>query len=107
MKIAVAGTGCVGLAIATLLVRYHEVVASGVISEKMNLLNYNKAPIWNEQIDWFLRDKKLNLFEISTFEAVIELFLKAKIDSVMVIKRIVLVGDAASAFNKQDKQGYI
>lgn len=48
MKIAVAGTGCVGLAIVTLLVRYHEVVASGVIPEKMNLLNNNKAPIWNE-----------------------------------------------------------
>ena len=51
--------------------------------------------------------QNLNLFEISTIEAVIELVLKAKIDSVMVIKRIVPVGDAASAFNKQDKQGYI
>ena len=49
-------------------------------------------------------EKNLNLLEISTVEAVMELVLKAKIDSVMVIKRIVPVGDASSDFNKQDKQ---
>lgn len=61
MKIAVAGTGYVGLSIATLLSQYHEVVAVDIIEEKVNLINNKKSPIQDEYIEDYLENKSLNL----------------------------------------------
>lgn len=61
MKIAVAGTGYVGLSIATLLSQYHEVVAVDIIEEKVNLINNKKSPIQDEYIEDYLANKSLNL----------------------------------------------
>ena len=61
MKIAVAGTGYVGLSIATLLSQHHEVVAVDIISEKVELINHKKSPIQDEYIEKYLAEKDLNL----------------------------------------------
>ena len=61
LKIAVAGTGYVGLSIATLLSQHHEVVAVDIIPEKVDMLNKRKSPIQDEYIEKYLREKKLNL----------------------------------------------
>lgn len=60
MKIAVAGTGYVGLSIAMLMAQNHEVVALDIIAEKVSLLNNNQSPIEDAEIDLFLNEKKLN-----------------------------------------------
>ena len=60
-KIAVAGTGYVGLSIATLLAQHNEVVAVDVIPEKVELINARKSPIQDEYIEKFLAEKPLNL----------------------------------------------
>lgn len=60
-KIAVAGTGYVGLSIATLLAQHHQVVAVDVIKEKVDLINQHKSPIQDEYIEKYLKEKELNL----------------------------------------------
>ena len=61
MKIAVAGTGYVGLSIATLLSQHHEVMAVDIIPEKVDLINHKKSPIQDEYIEKYLAEKELNL----------------------------------------------
>ena len=61
MKIAVAGTGYVGLSIATLLSQHHEVMAVDIIQEKVDLINQRKSPIQDEYIEKYLAEKDLNL----------------------------------------------
>ena len=61
MKIAVAGTGYVGLSIATLLAQHNEVVAVDVIPEKVELINNKKSPIQDDYIEDYLANKPLNL----------------------------------------------
>ena len=61
MKIAVAGTGYVGLSIATLLSQHHQVTAVDVIPEKVDLINQKKSPIQDEYIEKYLAEKELNL----------------------------------------------
>ena len=58
MKIAVAGTGYVGLSIATLLAQHHEVMAVDIIEEKVNMINNRKSPIQDKEIETFLSTKK-------------------------------------------------
>ena len=60
-KIAVAGTGYVGLSIATLLSQHHQVMAVDIIPEKVELLNNRKSPIQDDYIEKYLAEKKLNL----------------------------------------------
>ena len=59
MKIAVAGTGYVGLSIATLLSQHHEVMAVDLVEEKVNLINDRKSPIQDEYIEKYLAEKPL------------------------------------------------
>ena len=122
MKIAVAGTGYVGLSIATLLAQHHEVVAVDVIPEKVEKINKRISPIQDEYIEKYLKEKPLNLvatldgrkayadadfvviaaptnydpkknfFDTSHVEEVIELVLEVNPDAVMVIKSTVPVG---------------
>lgn len=62
IKIAVAGTGYVGLSIATLLSQHHQVVATDIIPEKVELINNKKSPIADKEIEEFLATKELNLY---------------------------------------------
>lgn len=116
MKIAVAGTGYVGLSLATLLAQNHEVMAVDIIPEKVELINQRKSPIQDEYIEKYLAEKELNLtatldaeaaykdadfvviaaptnydskknfFDTSAVEAVIKLVIQYNPDAVMVIK---------------------
>ena len=61
MKIAVAGTGYVGLSIATLLAQHHEVMAVDIIEEKVDMINNRKSPIKDREIEKYLRNKDLRL----------------------------------------------
>lgn len=72
LKIAVAGTGYVGLSIATLLSQHHEVVAIDIVPEKVDLINNKKSPIQDDYIEEYLASHKLNL--------------KATLDAVMAYK---------------------
>lgn len=69
MKIAVAGTGYVGLSIAVLLAQHHQVTAVDVIPEKVDLINAKKSPIQDDYIEQYLAEKKLNLFATLDAEA--------------------------------------
>ena len=130
MKIAVAGTGYVGLSIATLLSQHHEVVAVDVIPEKVEKINKKISPIADEYIEKYLAEKDLNLvatldgraayrdaefvviaaptnydpkknfFDTSHVEEVIELVLEVNPDAVMVIKSTIPVGYTRSAREK-------
>ena len=60
-KIAVAGTGYVGLSIATLLSQHHQVTAVDIVPEKVKLINEKKSPIQDEYIEKYLAEKELNL----------------------------------------------
>ncbi len=130
MKIAVAGTGYVGLSIATLLSQHHEVVAVDIIPEKVDLINRKKSPIQDEYIEKYLAEKDLNLtatldaeaaykdadfvviaaptnydskknfFDTSAVEAVIKLVIKYNPDAIMVIKSTIPVGFTASVREK-------
>ena len=60
-KIAVAGTGCVGLSIATLLSQHHQVTAVDIIPEKVDMINNRKSPIQDDYIEKYLAEKELNL----------------------------------------------
>ena len=61
MKIAIVGTGYVGLSIATLLSQHHEVMAVDIIPEKVDLINHKKSPIQDEYIEKYLAEKELDL----------------------------------------------
>ncbi|MBO7661640.1 MAG: NAD-binding protein, partial [Bacteroidaceae bacterium] len=61
MKIAVAGTGYVGLSIATLLSQHNEVIAVDIVPEKVDLINQRKSPIIDKEIEEYLATKDLNL----------------------------------------------
>ena len=130
MKIAIAGTGYVGLSMATLLSQRHEVVAVDVIPEKVEKINDRISPVQDEYIEAFLRDKPLNLtatldgraaykdadivviaaptnydpkrnfFDTTHVEEVIELVLEVNPDAVMVIKSTVPVGYTRTAREK-------
>ena len=130
MKIAVAGTGYVGLSIATLLSQHHEVKAVDIIPEKVDLINQRKSPIQDEYIEKYLAEKNLDLtatldaefaykdadfvviaaptnydskknyFDTSAVEAVIQLVIKYNPDAVMVIKSTIPVGFTASVREK-------
>ena len=130
MKIAVAGTGYVGLSLAVLLAQHNEVVAVDIIPEKVNLINDKKSPIQDEYIEKYLAQKELalsatldgenayndadfvviaaptnydpkkNFFDCSAVEAVIELVLKVNTNAIMVIKSTVPVGYTKSVREK-------
>ena len=130
MKIAVAGTGYVGLSIATLLSQHHEVMAVDIIPEKIDLINHKKSPIQDEYIEKYLAEKELNLtatldaeaaykdadfvviaaptnydskknfFDTSAVEAVIKLVIQYNPDAIMVIKSTIPVGFTASVREK-------
>ena len=129
-KIAVAGTGYVGLSIATLLAQHHEVMAVDIVPEKVELINQKKSPIQDDYIEEYLANKPLNLtatldaeaaytdadfvviaaptnydakknfFDTSAVEAVIKLVIQYNPDAIMVIKSTIPVGFTASVREK-------
>ncbi|MBS6517371.1 MAG: nucleotide sugar dehydrogenase [Clostridium sp.] len=130
MKIAVAGTGYVGLSIATLLSQHHHVTAVDIIPEKVELINNRKSPIQDEYIEKYLAEKELdltatldakeaysdadfvviaaptnydskkNFFDTSAVEAVIKLVIEYNPEAIMVIKSTIPVGYTASVREK-------
>ena len=130
MKIAVAGTGYVGLSIATLLSQNHEVMAVDIVPEKVEKINKRISPIQDEYIEKYLKEKELNLtatldaeaaykdadfvviaaptnydskknfFDTSAVEAVIKLVIEHNPDAIMVIKSTIPVGYTASIREK-------
>ena len=135
IKIAVAGTGYVGLSIATLLSQHHHVTAVDVIPEKVEKLNNRVSPIQDDYIEKYLAEKKLNLtatldgraayqdadfvviaaptnydpvknyFDTTHVEEVIDLVLEVNPDAVMVIKSTIPVGYTRSLYLKYAKNG--
>ena len=129
-KIAVAGTGYVGLSIAVLLAQHNQVMAVDIVPEKVELINQRKSPIQDEYIEKYLAEKELNLtatldpekayknadivviatptnydskknfFDTSAVEAVIQLVIENNPDAVMVIKSTIPVGYTASVREK-------
>ncbi len=136
-NIAVAGTGYVGLSIATLLAQHNHVTAVDIIPEKVSLINSKKSPIQDEYIEKYLAEKdldltatldgetayknadfvviaaptnydsKLNYFDTSAVEAVIELVLKVNPNAVMVIKSTIPVGYTASVRAKYNTRNIL
>lgn len=134
-KIAVAGTGYVGLSIATLLAQHHQVTAVDVIPEKVDLINQRKSPIQDEYIEKYLAEKPLkliatldgaqayknadfvviaaptnydpvkNYFDTSHVEEVIDLVLKVNPHAVMVIKSTIPVGYTRNLYVKYAQKG--
>ena len=130
LKIAVAGTGYVGLSIATLLSQHHKVMAVDIIQEKVELINNKKSPIQDEYIEKYLAEKELdltatldakeaysdadfvviaaptnydskkNFFDTSAVEAVIKLVIEYNPEAIMVIKSTIPVGYTASVREK-------
>lgn len=130
MKIAVAGTGYVGLSIATLLAQHNQVLAIDIIPEKVDMVNRRQSPIQDEYIEKYFAEKSLNLkatldaeeayqgadfvviaaptnydpqknfFDTSAVEAVIDLVLQINPDAVMVIKSTIPVGYCRSLYVK-------
>lgn len=137
MKIAVAGTGYVGLSIAVLLSQHNEVWAVDVIEEKVDLINHRKSPIVDVEIEDYLATKNLNMtatldaeaaykdadyvviatptnydsqknfFDTSAVEAVIDLVMKYNPNAIMVIKSTIPVGYTASIREKTGSQNII
>lgn len=137
MKIAVAGTGYVGLSLAVLLAQRHEVVAVDILPEKIDLINRRKSPIQDEYIEKFLVEKKLNLsatldaksayknaeyviiaaptnydsqknfFDTSAVEAVIKLVMQYNPNAIMVIKSTIPVGFTQSIREKTGSKNII
>ena len=137
MKIAVAGTGYVGLSIACLLSQHNEVKAVDIIKEKVDLINARKSPIQDEYIEKYLAEKDLNLeatldaeyaysdadfvviaaptnydskknfFDTSAVESVIELVLKYNPSAIMVIKSTIPVGFTESVRKKFNTKNII
>lgn len=134
MKIAVAGTGYVGMSIATLLSQNHDVIAVDVIKEKVDMINQRKSPIQDEYIEKYLAEKPLrltatldaraayaaadyvviaaptnydpvkNYFDTSHVEEVIDLVLEVNPDAVMVIKSTIPVGYCRSLYVRYAKK---
>ena len=130
LKIAVAGTGYVGLSIATLLAQHHKVTAVDIVPEKVEMINNKKSPIQDEYIEKYLAEKELdltatldakeayadadfvviaaptnydskkNFFDTSAVEAVIKLVIEYNPDAIMVIKSTIPVGYTASVREK-------
>lgn len=137
LKIAVAGTGYVGLSIATLLSQHHEVWAVDIIEEKVNLINNKKSPIQDEYIEKYLAEKELNLtattnqkkaytnadfvviatptnydseknyFDTSAVESAIESAMKYSPDAIIIIKSTIPVGYTERIRNKYNNQNII
>ncbi len=137
VKIAVAGTGYVGLSIATLLSQHHTVVAVDVIKEKVDLINKRISPIQDEYIEKYLKEKELDLtatldgkmaykdadfviiatstnynsetqhFDTTAVENVIEMVLECNPNAIMVIKSTIPVGYTASVRKKYDTKNII
>lgn len=137
MKIAVAGTGYVGLSIACLLSQHNEVKAVDIIKEKVDLINAKKSPIQDDYIEKYLTEKDLNLeatldaeyaysdadfvviaaptnydskknfFDTSAVESVIELVLKYNPNAIMVIKSTIPVGYTESVREKYNTSNII
>lgn len=135
IKIAVAGTGYVGMSIATLLAQHHEVVAVDVLSEKVDKINHKISPIQDDYIEQYLNEKTLclsatldgasaykdadfvviaaptnydpvkNYFDTHHIEDVIDLVLRVNPDAVMVIKSTIPVGYCRSLYVKYAQQG--
>ncbi len=136
-NIAVAGTGYVGLSIATLLSQHNHVTAVDIIPEKVELINNRKSPIQDDYIEMYLAEKDLNLtatldgeeayrnadfvviaaptnydsqknfFDCSAVEAVIELVLKVNPDATMIIKSTIPVGYTTSVRKKYNTKNII
>ena len=136
-NIAVAGTGYVGLSIATLLAQHHHVTAVDIIPEKVEMINAKKSPIQDDYIEKYLAEKELDLtatldgeaaykdadfvviaaptnydsqknyFDTSAVDAVIELVLKVNPDAIMVIKSTIPVGYTESARAKFNTENII
>ena len=137
IKIAVAGTGYVGLSIATLLAQHHHVVATDILQNKVDLINAHKSPIQDEYIEKYLAEKDLDLtattdaekaysdadfiviatptnydsvknyFDTSAVESVIELVLKLNPQAIMVIKSTIPVGYTRHVREKYHTQNII
>ena len=130
LKIAVAGTGYVGLSLAVLLAQHHQVTALDIVSEKVEMINNKKSPIRDEYIEKYLAEKELdltatldakkaysdadfvviaaptnydskkNFFDTSAVEAVIKLVIEYNPEAIMVIKSTIPVGFTASVREK-------
>ena len=137
MKIAVAGTGYVGLSIATLLAQHHEVMAVDIIEDKVNKINNRMSPIQDEYIEKYLKEKELNLtatlnaedaykdavfviiaaptnydskknfFDTSAVESVIKQVMEINPDAIMVIKSTIPVGYTQSIREKTGSKNII
>ena len=137
MKIAVAGTGYVGLSLAVLLAQKHEVTAVDIIPEKVELINKRIAPIQDDEIERFFAEKELNLtatldaenayrdaemviiaaptnydsqknfFDTSAVEAVIDIVMKVNPEAIMVIKSTIPVGYTESIREKTGSKNII
>lgn len=137
LRIAVAGTGYVGLSIATLLAQHNHVTAVDIIPEKVDMINHRKSPIQDDYIEKYLAEKELDLtatldgetaykdadyvviaaptnydskknyFDTSAVEAVIELVLKVNPDAIMVIKSTIPVGYTESVRQKYNTKNII
>ena len=137
IKIAVAGTGYVGLSLAVLLAQHNEVIAVDIIPEKVEMINNKKSPIQDEYIEKYLAEKELNLtatldgekayknanfviiaaptnydskrnyFDTSAVESVIEEVLKVNKDAVMIIKSTIPVGYTESVRKKYNTKNII
>ena len=135
MKISVAGTGYVGMSVATLLAQHNEVTAVDVVPERVDMVNNKKSPIQDDYIEEYLATKPLNLkatldqeegyrnadfvviaaptnydpqknfFDTSAVEAVIDAVLKVNPDAVMIIKSTIPVGYTRSLYVKYQKRG--
>ena len=135
MKIAVAGTGYVGLSIATLLAQHNDVVAVDVVAEKVDLINSKRSPIQDEYIEEYLRTKSLSLsatldgheayrnaeliviavptnydpqlnhFDTHNIEQVIDLIIEVNPEATIVIKSTIPVGYCRSLYAKYAERG--
>lgn len=137
MKIAIAGTGYVGLSIAVLLAQHHEVKAVDIIPEKVEMINNRKSPIQDDYIETYLAEKELNLvatldgraayadadfvviaaptnydsqknfFDTSAVESVIQLVMEVNPKAIMIIKSTIPVGYTASIREKTGSQNIL
>ena len=137
LKIAVAGTGYVGLSLATLLSQHHQVTAVGIVPAKVDMINNRKSPIQDDYIEKYFAEKKLdltaaldgesayrdadfviiatptnydstkNFFDTSAVEAVINLVMKVNPDAIMVIKSTIPVGYTKSIRQKTGSKNII
>ena len=137
LKIAVAGTGYVGLSIATLLSQHHEVIAVDIVPEKVDKINSRISPIVDKEIEEYLKTKPLNLratldaesayrvadfvviaaptnydpvknfFDTSSVEAVIEIVKRVNPNAIMVIKSTIPVGYTESVRKKMETENII